>query len=84
MLTGTCHPFFSYFSSANVRSGLCLLRVLLIIELEGREASSFQRKPSEMKIDGLICSILYCLGYIYKKYIHNCLHLQVVAMFTWK
>jgi len=39
MSTGTCHPFFSYFSSASVRSGLCLLRVLLIIELEGREAS---------------------------------------------
>ena len=37
------------------------------IEREGRGASSCQGKLSQMKREGLIFSILYCLGYIYKK-----------------
>ena len=52
--------------SESVPSGLCLSRVP-VTALEGREASSFQRKLSEVNINRLLSSKFYCLGYIYKK-----------------
>ena len=57
----------------------------LVIGLKDREAFRFQRKPSEMIIDGLICSILYCLGFIYtEKYMRWWYYLHVNDILTTK